>query len=228
MVLEYHEKGKLNDEMLRSFYESLPGLEKAVKEVEQVSKIQYPPIVFDPTLNVVRFPAATFSSAVIYASTRVNMIGETYHLCVTVSLPFLLYSKPDTLRACLAHEFLHYVYLTIALESRSFMNLSSQRLDSPEVYIAFDETHVVKPEEWLNDSVLVDLVKNTFTPIISDKDLETAIRERWMDKGLPVKFITGDDSRVNIPILQVSKIPLDLRILQMASARAREGRQPKQ
>ena len=215
-VLEYHEKGKISDELLRSFYASLPNLDMAIKEVEQVSKIDYPPLIIDPTLNIVQYPASTFSSTVIYASTKVNRIGEVFQLCVEMSLPFLQYAKPDTLRACVAHEFLHYIYSTIALDSKSFMNLSSERLDAPEIFIAFDETHSARSEEWLNSIELVELIKKIFNPIVDDKELETAIKENWMEKGLPIRYLTGDESMISIPILEATKIPLDLKILQLS------------
>jgi hypothetical protein len=220
-VLEYHEKGKISDELLRSFYERLPILEAAVRDVEHASKLEYPPIIIDPTLTIVRYPASTFSSTIIYASTKVNRISEIYRLCVAVSLPFLLYARTDTLRACVAHEFLHYIYSTIVLDSKSFMSLSSERLDAPEAYIAFDETHSVVPEEWLAGAELADLIKKTFKPIIEDRELETAIKENWIERGLPIRYQTGDESKISVPILEAAKIPLDVNVLQLARNKKR-------
>ncbi len=100
-------------------------------------------------------------------------------------------------------------------------SLSSERLDAPEVFIAFDETHSVVPEEWLMSTKLVDLIKKTFKPIIEDKELETAIKENWIEKGLPVRYQTGDESKISVPILEATKIPLDVKVLQLARDRRR-------
>jgi hypothetical protein len=94
------------------------------------------------------------------------------------------------------------------------MVLSGERLDSPEIHIAFDDTHIVAPEKWLNDKELVDLIKATFKPVISDKELEMLIKSRWIDKSMPIKQISGGESKIRIPILEVPKIPLDRNIIQ--------------
>lgn len=130
-VNEAHEKGRIGDEVLKSFYEKLPNLERAVTAVEDASGLSYPLIVFDPSLTLIKYPSSTFSGTVIYASTQVRKLNGAYQLCVEISLPFLLYAKEGTLKACVAHEFLHYVFTTIALGNKAFTVLSGERLDTP-------------------------------------------------------------------------------------------------
>lgn len=212
-VNEFHEKGKIPDHVLKSFYERLPVLERAVSSVERASSIDYPAIIFEPTLSIIRYPSATFSRAVIYASTKIKKLDGTYLLCVEMSLPFLLYAKESVLRACVAHEFLHYVFNTIALAGKAFATLRGERLDSPEVHIAYDDTHIVEPEEWLEEQELIDLIKKHINPVIADRELEAEIKSKWIDAGLPVAQMTVEDSRFSIPILEISKIPLDEKII---------------
>jgi hypothetical protein len=213
-VNEYHEKGRISNGVLKSFYEKLPSLEKAAIAVEDASGLSYPIIVFDPSLTLINYPSSTFSETVIYASTQIRKLNGTYQLCVVISLPFLLYAKESTLMACIAHELLHYVFITIALSNKAFAVLSGERLDSPEVHMAFDDTHIVAPEEWLNSKELVDLIKATFNPIVVDKELEAEIKSNWIDKSLPVRQMSGEESKTSIPIIEVAKIPLDIYILQ--------------
>jgi hypothetical protein len=213
-VNEAHEKGRIGDEVLKSFYEKLPNLERAVTAVEDASGLSYPLIVFDPSLTLIKYPSSTFSGTVIYASTQVRKLNGAYQLCVEISLPFLLYAKEGTLKACVAHEFLHYVFTTIALGNKAFTVLSGERLDTPEVHVAFDDTHIVAPEEWLNNNELVDLIKATFNPVISDKELEAEIKSNWIDKSLPVRQMSGEESKTSIPMLEVPKIPLDGNIIE--------------
>jgi hypothetical protein len=213
-INEAHERGRISDEVLKSFYEKLPSLEKAITAVEDASGLSYPLIVFDPSLILIEYPSSTFSGTVIYASTQIRKLNDTYQLCVEISLPFLLYVKESTLKACVAHEFLHYVFTTIALSNKAFMVLSGERLDTPEVHVAFDDTHIVAPEEWLDNKELVDLIKATFKPVIADKELEMKIKSNWVDKSMPVRQMSGGESKTSIPILEVPKIPLDGNIIQ--------------
>lgn len=215
LVHEYHEKGRIDDAILKKFYERLPILGRAIREVEGASKISYPTVLFDPVLGILRFNAST-SGTVIYASTRIHRLDGAYQLCVSISLPFLLYSSEEVLKACLVHELLHYIYTTIVLSRKSFMNLASQRLDAPEVFLAFDETHTVDPNEWIYDPGLIDLMNRVFSPMIEDKGLISEIKEDWIGRGLPVRYLTSDESKVRIPVTEVSKIALDPEIIARA------------
>jgi hypothetical protein len=212
-VNEFHEKGLISDQILKSFYDRLPLLERAVTSVERASNIDYPAISFEPTLSIIKYPSATFSRAVIYASTRIKKLNGTYVICVEMSLPFLLFARESILRACIGHEFLHYVFNTIALAGKAFATFSGERLDSPEVHIAYDDTHIVEPEEWFEDQELINLIKNNINPVIVDRELEADMKSKWIDAGLPVAQMTVDASRFSIPILEISKIPLDEKII---------------
>ena len=61
----------------------------------------------------------------------------------------------------------------------------------------------------------------TFKPIIEDRELETAIKENWIERGLPIRYQTGDESKISVPILEAAKIPLDVNVLQLARNKKR-------
>jgi len=215
-VNESHANGRISDEILKLFYERLPVLDRVIVVVEKASGVPYPLIIFEPALLKIKYPSATFAETVIYASTKIEKLNGSYQLYVQLSLPFLLFASEDLLKAALAHEFLHYVLFTVALSKKSFTTLSGERLDSPEVHMAFDDTHVASAEEWLTDRELVDLIKAKFNPVISDKTLEADIKNKWEDIHLPVREITAGDSALSIPILELSKIPLDESIVRLS------------
>jgi hypothetical protein len=218
-VFEYNEKGKISDEVLKSFYMRLPCLEKAIEEVEKASGIGYPPIFFDPVLRIISYPAAEYSNGVIYALSNIRQFGEGYRLCIDISLPFLLYAPEDTLRACIAHEFLHYVFITLAIGNKQLMSLSSDGVDVPEAHILFDETHTVKAEDWLDSKELRGMVQKVFSPIVKEHDLERSIKERWIELGLPSVKISADENSVKIPIMEIDRLPLDGKIFERAKNR---------
>ncbi|MGC8935923.1 MAG: hypothetical protein ACP5KV_00960 [Candidatus Methanomethylicaceae archaeon] len=213
-VNEAHEKGKIGDEILKSFFERLPLLERAISSVERVFGLNYPPISFNPNLLILKYPTG-FSHTVIYASTQIRRLDGVYGLCVEITLPFLLFAKEDLLMACLAHEFLHYIYITLTLHSRSLDGLSGKPI-APEVQLAFDETHTVKAEDWIKDEELLGLLRRHFIPIINDRELEESIKEKWIDKKLPTLEISVDDGMLRVPILELERIPLDSRIIEMS------------
>lgn len=212
-VNEYHEKGLLPAHVVKSFHDRLPVLERAISLVEMASGIEYPPLIIEPSLSIIEYPSATFTLGYIYASTGVKKLNGNYALSVEMSLPFLLFARESLLRACVGHEFLHYIFNTIVLSGKAFATLSGERLDSPEVHIAFDDTHIVEPEEWLDDRELINLIEKHIHPVIADRDLESDIKTKWIDARLPVAHMTAEANRPRIPFLEISKIPLDDKII---------------
>lgn len=213
-VYEYGEKGIIGKEEFTSFFERLPLLEKALRETEAASGLQYPPVFFEPALTIIRYPASTFAGAVIYAACKIMEYRGELQPCVVFSVPFVILAREDILRACTAHEFLHYIYITKALSKGDYMALAGERLDSIEVHQAYDDTHTVPPGEWIRNAELVGLVKRVFSPNIEDPELEAAIREKWIDKGLPVKYTTAEEARLKIPLAEIQKVKLDAKVLQ--------------
>lgn len=212
-VNEYHLNGKISDEMLKSAYGRLLVLERAITDVEKASGIGYPPVFIEPVLKKVSYPTQDISYTVIYASWNLRDLEGGIKLCVDISLPFLLYAPDEVLRACVAHEFLHYIFITIAIHNKQFDKLLAEDNNDRETHIIFDETQTVSADEWLCNEELKGLVKKVFSPLIKEQKLEDAI-ERWDKSGLPSMIISAGENRVHIPILQYDKIPLDSTILQ--------------
>jgi len=115
--------------------------------------------------------------------------------------------------SCLAHEFLHYIFITIVLKEKSLEKLVGIKPLAPEVFLAFDNTHLVKPEEWIKDKELIKLIEKYFNPIINDTELEEKIKEFWINKSLPIKEISIEESMIRIPILELNKVKLNSEIL---------------
>ncbi|MCX8181918.1 MAG: hypothetical protein N3D12_02240 [Candidatus Methanomethyliaceae archaeon] len=222
-VNEAHEKGRIDDNVLKSFFERLPMLERSVSSVERAFGLDYPPISFNPNLVIVKYPNG-FSQTVIYASTQIQRLNGKFRLCVELTLPFLLFAKEELLRACLAHEFLHYIFITLTLSSRSLEELAPEKPTTPDLQLAFDEGHTVKAEEWIKDEELLGLIMKYFTPMISDQELEESIREKWVNRMLPIREISVDDNMLRIPLIELDRIPLDQRIIEAAKAKSHRSR----
>lgn len=214
-LVKSHELGLISKDILNDFLNKLPTIDEVVSEVEKVFGLKYPLIIVDPNLIVIKYPSS-FSTSVIYASTKVQKLNEEYRLCVEVSLPFILFAKRELLKACLVHEFLHYIFATITIGKRNIERLSSQKPISLEVLIGFDDTYMVKPEDWIEDGEVIELLKKHFNPIIKDSELEEKINENWIKRSLPIKEIRPEDLQIKIPILEINKISLDDKILERA------------
>ncbi len=211
-IIKFHEERYINDNILKEFFEKLPSIDKLVYEVEKAFDLFYPPIVFDPNLIIIKYPLS-FTTTVIYASTKIQNFENEFKLCIELTLPFVLFANNDLIKACLAHEFLHYIFITIILKEKSLDNLTGIKPVTPEVFLAFDSTHLVKPEEWIKDKELIKLIEKYFNPIVNDIELEEKIKEYWINKSLPIKEISIEESMLKIPILELHKIKLDNKIL---------------
>ncbi|NHV45458.1 MAG: hypothetical protein HA493_02300 [Candidatus Verstraetearchaeota archaeon] len=211
-IIKFHEEGYISDDILKEFFEKLPSIDKLVYEVEKAFELSYPPIVFDPNLIIIKYPLG-FTSTVIYASTKIQNFENEFKLCIELTLPFALFANNDLIKACLAHEFLHYIFITIVLKEKSLEKLVGIKPLAPEVFLAFDNTHLVKPEEWIKDKELIKLIEKYFNPIINDIELEEKIKEFWINKSLPIKEISIEESMIRIPILELNKVKLNNEIL---------------
>ncbi|MCS7098188.1 MAG: hypothetical protein NZ922_04350 [Candidatus Methanomethyliaceae archaeon] len=212
-VMKSHEMGLLGDDILKELIEKLPMIDELICEIEKTFDLNYPPIIIDPNLIIVRYPTS-FATTVIYASTQIQKLNDKLTLCVEMTLPFLLFANKDLIKACLAHEFLHYIFATIIIHRREFDKLLGQKPISLEVLMGFDDTYLVKPENWMKDSEIISLIKRFFNPIIKDSDLEEKIQENWIKKSLPIKEVRPEDLQIRIPILEIDKISLDRKILE--------------
>ncbi len=213
-VYECVEKGMMGQEEFTSFFDRIPLLEKALREIEEEVTLQYPPVFFEPVLTIIRYPSSTFSGAAIYAACKLMEYQGELQPCVVFSVPFVILSREEVLRACVAHEFLHYVYITKTLSKGNYMDLAGERLDSIEVHQAYDDTHTVPPSEWFRSVELVRLVEKVFSPNIDDPELEAAIQEKWIDKGLPVRYTTAEEAKVKVSITEIQRIRLDRHVLE--------------
>lgn len=220
-IMKFHENGYISDDILRMFFEKLPSIDKLVYEVEKAFELSYPPIVFNPYLIIVKYPLG-FTSTVIYASTKIQNFNNEFKLCIELTLPFVLFANNDLIKACLAHEFLHYIFITIILKEKSLEKLAGIKPVAPEVFLAFDSTYLVKPEDWIKDKELIKLIEKYFNPIINDIELEEKIREFWINKSLPIKEISIEDSMIRIPVLELHKIKLNDEILRRVNIKNKD------
>lgn len=212
-IIESHEIGLISDDIFKEFFNILPKIDNIINEIEKIFDLKFPPIIIDPNLIIIKYPSS-FTKTVVYALTKIQKLNSEYRLCIEISLPFILFAKEDLLKACLIHEFLHYIYATITIGKKDIEKLSSQKPISPEVLIGFDDVYMVKPEDWIKNSEIINLLKKYFNPIIKDSDLEEKINENWIKKSLPIKEIKSENLQIRIPILEVDKILLDNKILE--------------
>lgn len=212
-IIKSHEMGLINEDVLREFFNKLPIIDSIVNEIEKIFDLKYPPVIIDPSLMIMRHPSS-FTTTVIYALTKIQKLNDEYRICIEISLPFLLFAREDLIKACLVHEFLHYIFATITIGRKDFEKLSSQKPISLEVLIGFDDAYMVKPEDWIRDCEVINLLKKYFNPIIKDSDLEEKINENWIKRSLPIKEIRAEDIQIRIPVLDIDKILLDNKILE--------------
>jgi len=220
-LLKAVEQGLLPFELVKSVESRLPLLSKAIERVEKASSLQYPPVEISPILKVLHFPSVEFMASAVYAYLDLleRSTGE-YQLAVVFSAPLVLYAKEETLAACAAHEFLHYVYFTLKLYEAKYFDLSIQSVVAPEVYEAFDDQSLVNPIEWLQgDQELIQLLQEVFNGSIHDNALEEATTTQWIEQGLPVLNIAADEHKLRVPISALESIQLDQKVLEYAKSK---------
>ena len=89
---------------------------EGIKHVEKASGLKYPPYYIEPHLFVAEDQQEFSDIGVLYARTVPIEFLSKLEIWIQISAPLIAFGVKTTVRAVLAHEFLHYVEL-----SRRFM-----------------------------------------------------------------------------------------------------------
>ena len=215
-VYDAYRRGVLPEDVFSDLLNNVARAEDCLTKVEEACGFSYPLTVVEPVLKILFFKES-LSTAPVYAYTSPYYFGDRIRLSVVLSAPLLLYASDQLLVACLAHELLHYVHLTLALYKMKIEQLQGSRgVESLEGFLSFEEVskadakEVFKGADWL-----VSLVKDVFSPVLDDPKLNEKTVKYWVERGLPSVRITPSEHVARIPLTDLHKLILDYRVVKM-------------
>ena len=199
----------------KSITTKIKNVEAAIKDVEAYSGITYPPYYVEPVLIVTEASDNVGGMGVMYARTIPVEANGAVQIVVELSAPLVLFSTKKTLRLVLGHEMLHYVELV-----RNFtrMDVVSQ-ITSSSMYEErhTDYSRAVDPSKVFSSKTLVRDLKKRTSAGLDDEKLNQKCKEKWIEKGMPVKKIALGQNQVNVSIEAVVRSNFDSKLKDLIS-----------
>lgn len=206
----------LNKRIKKSIGNKVKNIVEAIEQIEQASGFKYPPYYIEPILTIVpSVDNVEGGVGVMYARTIPVEIQGKVMIVVELSAPLVLYATKTILKVVLAHELLHYVEL---VRNFSTMNLTSQITSSSifeEKYAdysrAIDSALVFKEKKFAKS-----IAKKTSSGF-DDPKLNQKCKEKWMEKGLPVRKIALGANQVSVGVESVLRSDFDPKVKELIS-----------
>ncbi|RLE47986.1 MAG: hypothetical protein DRJ31_08035 [Candidatus Methanomethylicota archaeon] len=216
-VYDAYRRGILPEDVLNDVLNNVVRAEECLAKVEEACGFSYPLTVVEPVLKILFFKES-LSTAPVYAYTSPYYFGDRIRLSVVLSAPLLLYASDQLLIACLAHELLHYVHLTIAFHKMRVEQLQGRDVESLEGFLSFEESSRADAKKvFRNADWLVSLVKDLFSPVLDDPKLNEKTMKYWVERGLPTVKVSPSEHVARIPLADLNKLILDYKVVKMFS-----------
>lgn len=186
-------------------------LKGAVARVEKASGIAYPPYYVEPVLPVTRSVAEYGQMGVLFARVIPTTAAGALSILVQFSAALLAFGAKGTVEAVAAHEFTHYVDLVRRLSRTEVLSDPSSSTLFESSYA--DTERTVAPKLVFADKALVSLVDRKFKQVLSDPRLNRQVEEKWVAKGLPVRFVPPEENAVRVAMSSVLSARFDPALL---------------
>jgi len=174
----------------------MKNVKDGINQVEKASGLKYPPYYIEPQLFVAEDQQEFSDIGVLYARTVPIEFSSKLEIWIQISAPLIAFGVKTTVRAVLAHEFLHYVEL-----SRRFMefDISSNEMHTSLLEASHrDQESLIPPARIFSDKKLIKLVNKKLPNGLIDEKLQNNTAKKWLDKNLPHVNISTQENAVNI------------------------------
>jgi len=199
--------GKIPSSILNKIKKRMGSIEEGVARIELASGLKYPSYYIEPILPLSSSRVETGQIGVLYARTIPveGILG--LEILVQLSAPLIAFGLKTTIRAVLAHEFLHYIEF---VRRFSKLDIVSDSLSTSLFEALYsDHERLFEPKLIFNDSRLVNLVNKKFSNGLNDKRLHDRTLKEWIEKGLPTVTLSPNDNVIRLPVSSILKMKID-------------------
>ncbi|MCP8307988.1 MAG: hypothetical protein H3Z52_04955 [archaeon] len=204
---EAERSGKLPSSILNKIRKKMKYVEDGIAKIELASGLKYPPYYIEPTLPLSSSQVETGQIGVLYARTIPveGILG--LEILVQLSAPLIAFGLKTTIRAVLAHEFLHYIEL---VRHFSKLDIVSDSLSTSLFEALYsDYERLFEPKLIFNNNRLVNLVNKKFSNGLNDKGLHERTLKEWIEKGLPTVTLSPNNNVIRLPVSSILKMKID-------------------
>ncbi|MEM3382757.1 MAG: hypothetical protein QXL52_02885 [Nitrososphaerales archaeon] len=206
--LEEAEKlGKLPSSIINKIKKRMKYLDESIAKIESASGLKYPSYYIDPVLLLSSSEVEKGQIGVLYARTIPIEGISGLEILIQISVPLIAFGLKTTIRAVLAHEFLHYIALVRSFSKLDIVSDSLSTSLFESLYSDYEK--IFEPKLIFNDKSLVSLVKKKFSNGLEDKRLNEKTLKEWIEKGLPTINISPSDNVIRLPISSILRMKID-------------------
>lgn len=204
---EVEKSGKLPSSILNKIRKRINYIEEGVARIELASGLKYPSYYIEPTLPLSSSQVETGRIGILYARTipLEGILG--LEILVQLSAPLIAFGLKTTIRAVLAHEFLHYIEF---VRRFSKLDIVSDSLSTSLFEALYsDHERLFEPKLIFNDNRLVNLVNKKFSNGLNDKRLHERTLKEWIEKGLSTVTLSPNNNVIRLPVSSILKMKID-------------------
>lgn len=199
--------GKLPPSLIDKIKKRMKYLDESIAKIESASGLKYPSYYIDPILPLSSSQVEKGQIGVLYARTIPVESISGLEILVQISAPLIAFGLKTTIRAVLAHEFLHYISFMRSFSKLEIVSDSISNSLFESLYSDYDK--LFEPKLIFNDKRLVSLVKKKFSNGLEDKRLNEMTLKEWIEKGLPTINLSPNDNVIRLPVLSILKMKID-------------------
>lgn len=204
---EAERSGKVPLSITNKIKKRMKYTEEGIADIELASGLKYPPYYIEPILPLSSSQVEIGQIGVLYART-IPLEGITgLEILVQLSAALIAFGLKTTIRAVLAHEFLHYIEF---LRRFSKLDIVSDTLSTSLFEALYsDHERLFEPKLIFSNSKIVNLVNKKFTNGLDDKKLHEKTLKEWIEKGLPTANLSANDNVIRLPVSSILKMKID-------------------
>ena len=206
-VEEAEKSRKLPSSIIKKIKKRIKYVEDGISKIESASGLKYPSYYVEPILPLSSSHIEAYQIGVLYA--RIMPI-ETFtglEILVQISAPLVVFGLKTTIRAVLAHEFLHYIELLRRFNNLDIVSdsLSTSLFES----LYSDYGKLFEPKLIFKDRKLIKLLDEKFLNGPHDEKLHAKTLKKWIEKGLPTINLSPDSNIIRVPVSLILNMKID-------------------
>ncbi|MCP8304138.1 MAG: hypothetical protein H3Z50_01495 [archaeon] len=182
-------------------------VEDGVAKIESASGLKYPSYFIEPTLPLSSSQIEAYQVGVLYARTIPIETFSGLEILVQLSAPLVAFGLKTTIRAVLAHEFLHYMELMRRFNKLDIVSDSLSTSLFESLYSDYEK--LFEPKLIFKDRRLVKLIDEKFSNGLNDKKLHEKTLKEWIKKGLPTVNLSPDSNIIRVPVSLILNMKID-------------------
>jgi len=210
-LFKVKESTQLDARTKRSIAAKLRNVLTSVKQIEELTGLEYPPYYVEPVLTVVETQDNIGGLGVLYARTIPVETNGIVQIVIQLSAPLVLFATKAGIKIVLAHEFLHYVELVKNFSKTDIFSQSSANSIYEEKYSDYSRAEDPSTVFGKNKKLIRDLSVKTSAGY-ADVKLDEKCKVKWLEKGKPTVKMPIGKNQVKISVDSIIRTRFDERI----------------